>query len=158
MLRYLFAGLAGLYLVLPTGGLIEFAPDIIPFIGHLDEIAATFVMTVMAGYKPGLEREFKAYEIVLITILGLASIVYLMFPTLGTVEFIPDFIPVVGNLDEVLASIIAFTMRNAYRAPTQPKQKTQPHLVEPDEQEDLIVELWRQDQDTSAKGTPEADK
>jgi len=43
---------------------------------------------------------------VLVLILGLLSAVYLANPTAGFVEFIPDNIPGLGNLDEGAASLL----------------------------------------------------
>jgi hypothetical protein len=37
---------------------------------------------------------------------GLLSLLYLLNPTLGAFEFIPDNIPVVGNLDEAAATAV----------------------------------------------------
>lgn len=140
MFRWLLAGLSGLYLLFPTGGIVEFAPDVIPLIGHLDEIAATYVMTTALGFTPGRDHEFKAHEIVLITFLGLLAIVYMIFPTLGTVEFIPDWIPVAGNLDEIVASIITFTMTNAYRNPEGKKKKNSELTAQTAAEDDLLVQ------------------
>lgn len=139
MFRWLLAGLSGLYLVFPTAGVVELVPDVIPLIGHLDEIAATYVMTTALGYAPGREHEFQWYEIILITFLGLMALVYMAFPTFGTVEFIPDWIPVAGNLDEVIASIITFTMTNAYRKPTGDAKQKRSQL-ESGAEDDLLVE------------------
>ena len=33
-------------------------------------------------------------------------IIYLLNPTLGIVEFIPDFLPLVGNIDELIATLL----------------------------------------------------
>jgi len=37
---------------------------------------------------------------------GLLSLLYLLNPTLGVFEFIPDNIPVVGNVDEAAATAV----------------------------------------------------
>jgi hypothetical protein len=37
---------------------------------------------------------------------GLLALLYLLNPTLGVFEFIPDNIPMVGNLDEATASAV----------------------------------------------------
>lgn len=36
--------IAGIYLINPTGGLIELVPDIVPLVGNLDEAAATALL------------------------------------------------------------------------------------------------------------------
>ncbi len=40
------------------------------------------------------------------------GIVYLMFPTLGIFELIPDVIPVVGNIDEAGATLLIVNALN----------------------------------------------
>jgi uncharacterized membrane protein YkvA (DUF1232 family) len=40
---------------------------------------------------------------------GLLALLYLLNPTLGVFEFIPDNIPLVGNLDEATASAVLIT-------------------------------------------------
>jgi uncharacterized membrane protein YkvA (DUF1232 family) len=37
---------------------------------------------------------------------GVLALLYLLNPTLGVFEFIPDNIPLVGNLDEATASMV----------------------------------------------------
>ena len=51
-----------------------------------------------------------------IIILGLASVagIYLVFPTFGILEFIPDVIPFVGNLDEAGAVLILLNTLRYY--------------------------------------------
>ena len=47
-------------------------------------------------------------NLILCPIFILLSFIYLMNPTVGIVEFIPDFFPIIGNIDEFIASIILF--------------------------------------------------
>lgn len=42
----------------------------------------------------------------LVGLAGLLALLYLLNPTLGVFEFIPDNIPLVGNLDEATASAV----------------------------------------------------
>ena len=42
----------------------------------------------------------------LVGLLGVMSVVYLLNPTAGVFEFLPDNLPVVGNLDEATATAI----------------------------------------------------
>ena len=41
-------------------------------------------------------------------IAGLVAVVYLLNPDAGLIELIPDNIPLIGNLDEVAATILLF--------------------------------------------------
>jgi uncharacterized membrane protein YkvA (DUF1232 family) len=42
----------------------------------------------------------------LVGLAGVLALLYLLNPTLGVFEFIPDNIPFVGNLDEATASMV----------------------------------------------------
>ena len=42
----------------------------------------------------------------LVAAAGILAFVYLLNPTLGVFEFIPDNIPLVGNLDEATATMV----------------------------------------------------
>jgi uncharacterized membrane protein YkvA (DUF1232 family) len=42
----------------------------------------------------------------LVTLSGLLAFFYLLNPTFGVFEFIPDNIPVIGNLDEATATMV----------------------------------------------------
>ena len=49
---------------------------------------------------------------ILVAAAGLLSLVYLLNPTAGVFEFIPDNFPIIGNLDEAAAvAIILATFR-----------------------------------------------
>ncbi len=43
---------------------------------------------------------------ILVITIGLLSVLYLLNPTLGVFELIPDNIPLVGNLDEATATTL----------------------------------------------------
>jgi len=43
---------------------------------------------------------------VIVAILGLLSILYIINPTAGIFELIPDNLPLIGNLDELAASTL----------------------------------------------------
>ncbi len=43
-------GIALIYLLNPTAGLLEFIPDVIPVIGNLDEAAAVLILVNTAAY------------------------------------------------------------------------------------------------------------
>ncbi len=48
----------------------------------------------------------KAVKTLLVAIIGVIATLYLLNPTAGIVEFLPDNIPVIGNLDEAGATAI----------------------------------------------------
>ncbi len=43
---------------------------------------------------------------VLVVLAGVAALLYLLNPTLGVFEFLPDNLPFVGNIDEATASMV----------------------------------------------------
>jgi len=43
---------------------------------------------------------------VIIAILGLLSLIYIINPTAGFIELIPDNFPIIGNLDEAAATAL----------------------------------------------------
>lgn len=42
----------------------------------------------------------------LVALAGLLALLYLLNPTFGVAEFLPDNIPLVGNIDEATASMV----------------------------------------------------
>jgi uncharacterized membrane protein YkvA (DUF1232 family) len=52
---------------------------------------------------------------IFIIILALASIIYLLNPTAGIFELLPDNIPFLGNIDEGLASFILYSSFEYFR-------------------------------------------
>lgn len=44
----------------------------------------------------------------LIYLLSIIGVVYLLNPTAGVIEFIPDNLPLVGNLDEAAAALLVW--------------------------------------------------
>ena len=52
---------------------------------------------------------------IFVLILSFASIIYLLNPTAGIFEFIPDNIPFIGNVDEGLASFILYSSFEYFR-------------------------------------------
>jgi len=51
----------------------------------------------------------------LVILLGLFSIVYLINPTAGIFEFLPDNIPFIGNVDEGLAAFVLYSCIEYWR-------------------------------------------
>lgn len=56
-------------------------------------------------------RLFKEMFIIL---LGLAAFVYLIYPSLGVFELIPDALPLIGSIDEGTASLILISVLRYY--------------------------------------------
>ena len=54
------------------------------------------------------QKENKKLSPFLIYLIGIVGVVYLLNPTSGILELIPDNIPVVGNLDEGAAALLAW--------------------------------------------------
>ena len=48
------------------------------------------------------------FEDLVVFVVGLISLIYLLNPTMGVFELIPDNIPLIGNLDEVGATALLF--------------------------------------------------
>ena len=76
-------------------------------------------------------RLFK--EMFIIFLAGFAAI-YLIFPTLGLFELIPDAIPLIGSLDEATATLIlintaryyGFDLSNIYSRSSKPRRQLPP--------------------------------
>ena len=54
-------------------------------------------------FKPLSQRGILVWLIYLAAIL---SFIYILNPTMGAVELIPDVLPIIGNLDEGVASVL----------------------------------------------------
>jgi len=110
-----------IYLLMPNLGIIELIPDAIPFIGHLDELAVTFLMTHFFGIgwgKDGEKPNFSAR--IMFLIVGGLALLYLVYPSLSAFELLPDAIPFAGNADEILASMVLVYINNSLRSPRLP--------------------------------------
>lgn len=110
--RYGLGALSILYIIFPNAGLIELVPDAIPVVGHLDEAAFTFVAAWALRLLPNLSP--TALSIVVSSVLGLVGAVYLVYPSFGFIELIPDVIPFIGNLDEAGASLLVANALKQY--------------------------------------------
>jgi len=77
--------------------------------------------------EPLSKRGWPAWLVYLFAVLGF---IYILNPTMGVFEFIPDNIPVIGNLDEgvafmlVLAGFVEFFEGWKYRKPLENKDDT----------------------------------
>ena len=103
--RYGVGALSVLYLIFPNLGLAEPLPDAIPVVGHADEVAATFLAAIMFRIFPAIKNPSVA-RVVVSGILGVIGAIYLVYPSFSLLEFIPDVIPFVGNLDEAGAALL----------------------------------------------------
>ncbi|MCY3719491.1 MAG: DUF1232 domain-containing protein [Anaerolineaceae bacterium] len=110
-----FGALASLYLVYPSLGLFELLPDVLPGVGHLDEATATLLLTnILAwyGFQPGYrgsnlgKNRRNLLSQLLALFAGVLAALYLVYPSLGIFELLPDMLPLVGNLDEAGASLL----------------------------------------------------
>ena len=118
-----FGGLALLYLLNPTAGVLEFLPDNLPGVGNLDEITATLLLTnILAwyGFRPGHrgttlgKSRRNLLTQLMVPFAGVVATIYLLNPTAGVLEFLPDNLPVVGNLDEAAASLVLINVLGYY--------------------------------------------
>ena len=48
-------------------------------------------------------------KIIFVLILAFASIIYLLNPTAGIFELLPDNLPFIGNIDEALAAFVIYS-------------------------------------------------
>ncbi|MFQ3645685.1 MAG: hypothetical protein SNJ54_08540 [Anaerolineae bacterium] len=101
--RALAALAALVYLFMPNLGIVELLPDNLPFVGNLDELAATFILVNALSLAPWVDSPSKLRWLMLGGI-ALISGLYLLNPTAGFIEFIPDNLPIVGNIDEMIAA------------------------------------------------------
>ena len=61
-------------------------------------------MTELSSWlKPLSQRGIPVW---LVYLAALLSFVYILNPTAGTLEILPDILPIIGNLDEGVASIL----------------------------------------------------
>ncbi len=54
------------------------------------------------------------FKNIMVVLAGLISLVYLLNPTAGVLELIPDNFPIVGNLDEAAACAILLAVLRYY--------------------------------------------
>jgi uncharacterized membrane protein YkvA (DUF1232 family) len=61
------------------------------------------VPELSSWFKPLSQRGIPVW---LVYLAALLSVIYILNPTAGTLELIPDILPIIGNLDEGVASIL----------------------------------------------------
>ena len=54
-------------------------------------------------FRPLSESGFPSWSVYVLSVLGL---IYILNPTMGLIEFLPDNLPIVGNLDEGVAFML----------------------------------------------------
>ncbi len=54
-------------------------------------------------FRPLSESGFPTWSVYVLAVLGL---IYILNPTMGLIEFLPDNLPIVGNLDEGVAFML----------------------------------------------------
>jgi uncharacterized membrane protein YkvA (DUF1232 family) len=61
------------------------------------------VPELSSWFRPLSQRGIPVW---LVYLAALLSVIYILNPTAGTLELIPDILPIIGNLDEGVASIL----------------------------------------------------
>ena len=61
-----------------------------------------------APQKQNLEKRESKWPPAVIYISGIIGLIYLLNPTYGILELIPDNLPLIGNLDEGAAAILVW--------------------------------------------------
>ncbi len=54
-------------------------------------------------FRPLSESGFPTWSVYVLAVLGL---IYILNPTMGLIEFLPDNLPIIGNLDEGVAFML----------------------------------------------------
>jgi uncharacterized membrane protein YkvA (DUF1232 family) len=65
----------------------------------------------MSGFVKALSEPLSKYgwPSWLVYVLAILGLIYLLNPTFGIFEFIPDNLPIIGNLDESVAVLLVLT-------------------------------------------------
>jgi|GEM_PF-4561162 uncharacterized membrane protein YkvA (DUF1232 family) len=116
ILRTLVALVCVGYLLFPSFGIFELVPDNLPLVGNLDEFAFAFILFVVMDWLPWVSNPSVLRWAVLGAI-GVVSLIYLLNPTAGVLEFIPDNFPIIGNLDDAVAAFGFSAMLSQALAP-----------------------------------------
>jgi uncharacterized membrane protein YkvA (DUF1232 family) len=89
----------------------------------------------LSGFVKALSEPLSKYgwPSWLVFVMAAIGLIYLLNPTLGIIEFIPDNLPIIGNLDEsvavmlVLAGIVEALEGKKYRKPTSENEVSDPN-------------------------------
>lgn len=88
----------------------------------------------MSGFVKALSEPLSKYgwPTWLVYLLAIIGLIYILNPTFGIFEFIPDNLPIIGNLDEsvavmmVLAGIVEALEGHRYRKKAKDEKRNQP--------------------------------
>ena len=88
----------------------------------------------LSGFVKALSEPLSKYgwPSWLVFAMAIIGLIYLLNPTLGIIEFIPDNLPIIGNLDEsvavmlVLAGIVELLEGKKYRKPKGENENPEP--------------------------------
>lgn len=126
-----------IYLLMPNLGVVELLPDFLPVVGHLDELAVTFLMTHFFGIGWGRDNDKPNLAgFIMFIIVGAIALLYLVYPSFSTFELLPDTLPIVGNGDEILASLLLAYITNSVRSPEQLEAGEEVMMIEGELAED----------------------
>ncbi len=98
----------------------------------------------MSGFVRALSEPLSKYgwPSWLVYVLSGIGLIYILNPSLGILEIIPDIIPIIGNLDEsiavmlVLAGIVEALEGKKYRQlKKKPQMDSSKEIIEPDRQD-----------------------
>ena len=74
----------------------------------------------MGEKKLNIRQQQPAWLIYLLSLIGL---IYLLNPTAGIIEIIPDNFPLIGNLDEGVAAVLVWEGINQIRSTRQKRRE-----------------------------------
>ena len=77
-------------------------------------------------------------------LLGLVGVIYVLNPTAGIFELLPDNLPIIGNLDEGLAYLLVYYGVMEFFTPYINFGKTEPPGPDDDDDEDVINADWEE--------------
>ena len=73
-------------------------------------LSGGFVRGIWAGLEG--HRTMTSRDDIVVTVCGIIALIYLLNPTFGMFELIPDNLPIVGNLDEAAATaVVLYALR-----------------------------------------------
>lgn len=70
----------------------------------------------------------QRFKNILTVIAGVVGAIYLLNPTAGLIELIPDNLPIVGNLDEAAATALVINAFLQFRRGKRERQRERKHV------------------------------